>query len=531
MGGQVVRLRRWQAEALSATERSDRDVLVVATPGAGKTTFANAFVLRDLGSYPHRRVIVVAPTVHLKRQWARAAEGFGLQLDPSWTGPWSPDIHGIVVTYAQVASDPDALARVSADAVVILDEVHHAGDDRSWGAALEAAFARAGRRLSLSGTPFRSDSSAIPFVRYDDDGRVVADYVYDYASALQDATVVRPVFFPRVGGHAEWVTPEGAHVSATFDDPLDAQGCSQRLRTVLDADGGWLPDVLRQADEQLMVLRRVQPDAGGLVIASDVEHARAVVSILRRVSASGADPVLVTSGEIRASDRITEFSTSSAPWIVAVKMISEGVDIPRLRVGVYATNVVTQLFFDQAVGRLVRWQAGRARQRAWMWVPDDPRLREYATQLVRRRVYGVNRRAEERRDLDERSAEDRGEQMSLFTPIASSAASGEEMSAGVFDESGDLPGAGSPELYPVELPPPPRRTELTGGGVPVVVRRERLREKNNDRVRMIAQLTGLPHGQINIQLNAAAGVARVAAASLAQLDRRLREADRWLSRC
>src|SRR5580704_16570822 len=65
--------------------------------------------------------------------------------------------------------------------------------------------------------------------------------------------------------------------------------------------------------------------------------------------------------------------------MVAVRMVSEGVDIPRLAVGVYATSVSTALFFAQAVGRFVR-----ARQRgetASVFLPSVPVLLSYAAEL------------------------------------------------------------------------------------------------------------------------------------------------------
>jgi superfamily II DNA or RNA helicase len=164
-----VRLRPWQAQALERFSASGPDFLAVATPGAGKTTFALAAALTDLAADPGRRLVVVAPTAHLKTQWAHAAARFGLHLDPDWvtsTGALPLDMHGIVTTYQQVALSAPALAGLCAGAFAVFDEIHHAGDERAWGDGLRAAFDGASRRLALSGTPFRSDTHAIPFVRY-----------------------------------------------------------------------------------------------------------------------------------------------------------------------------------------------------------------------------------------------------------------------------------------------------------------------------------------------------------------------------
>ena len=226
-----IRLRPWQKAALERLLASDRDdFLAVATPGAGKTTFALTAAAKHLSfarTDPRRvtGVVVVAPTQHLKVQWAEAAHRFGLHLDPEWSardGRLPADMHGIITTYQQVATSAPALRDVAQGCFVVLDEIHHAGDDRTWGSSVLTAFGGARRRLSLSGTPFRSDTSAIPFVDYHlDEAR--PDFEYGYGDALHDGRVVRPVYFPAVGGHMEWLAPDGTHTAASFDDALDAE--------------------------------------------------------------------------------------------------------------------------------------------------------------------------------------------------------------------------------------------------------------------------------------------------------------------
>ncbi|MFU8840284.1 MAG: DEAD/DEAH box helicase [Nitriliruptoraceae bacterium] len=541
-------LRRWQMDALDAFEASTkRDFLAVATPGAGKTTFALTAALRDLAHHPHRRVVVVTPTQHLKHQWSEAAAAFGLHLESAWssTEPFPSDMHGVVVTYQQVAAAPKALRAPSDDGFVVLDELHHAGAERAWGDGVAWAFAPAARRLALSGTPFRSDTSPIPFVTYgptDDQPWVerdeaVADHVYGYGDALRDGGVVRPVFFPRLGGQMEWTAPDGTEMAATFDDDLDRTGASQRLRTALSADGEWLPTVLDQAHEQLLRLREQQPEAGALAITIDREHAQAVARLLRQ--RHGVRPVVVTADEADASERISSFATSREPWIVAVRMVSEGVDIPRLRVGVYATTTVTELFFRQAVGRLVRWQAGQRRQKAFMFLPDDPRLRTYAAQLAESRTHSLKRREQDGDqpsvELDQLEQQHAGEdQLSLFQAISATPLDG---AGGVFDDAHpeDLiveEHAGLTLEIELAAPPP-----LAGAGelartltVSRTQRKREVRQENTDRVRMLTHLTGLTPEVINARLNQEVGLSSIAEASLAQLERRRRVADRWIDR-
>jgi len=545
-----LRLRRWQKDALDAFERHpDRDFLAVATPGAGKTTFALTAALRNLSLHPHRRMVVVTPTQHLKHQWTEAAAAFGLQLESSWSSNerFPGDMHGVAVTYQQVASSAAALRGPCDDAFVILDEIHHAGSERAWGDGIAHAFAPAAERLSLSGTPFRSDQNPIPFVSYGptedhpfaEADEATAHHTYGYDDALRDGGVVRPVFFPRLGGQMEWTAPDGTELSATFDDHLDRTAASQRLRTALSPDGEWLPTVLDQAHGQLARLRESQPDAAGLAITIDVEHAHDVARLLR--SRHGVRPVVVTSDDPDASEKIAAFARSRDPWIVAVRMVSEGVDIPRLRVGVYATTTVTELFFRQAVGRLVRWQAGPRRQKAFMFLPDDVRLRTFAAQLAESRTHSLRRREDDGDqptvELDQLGPE-ADEQLSLFRAISATPTAGDDPTS-VFDDAhpDDLIVDDATALtLEIELAAPP---PIAGAGdgdvattltVPRTQRKRELRQENTDRVRMLTHLTGLTAEVINARLNDELGITTVSEASLAQLERRRRIADRWIDR-
>ncbi|MTV24800.1 DEAD/DEAH box helicase [Nitriliruptoraceae bacterium ZYF776] len=541
-----LRLRKWQKDALDAFEAHPRrDFLAVATPGAGKTTFALTAALRDLARHPHRRLVVVAPTSHLKVQWAENAARFGLQLEPSWASsdPFPADMHGVVVTYQQVASDPRPLRGPSDDAFVVLDEVHHAGTERAWGDSVFEAFELAAKRLSLSGTPFRSDQNPIPFVDYDFD-EAVAHVTYGYGEALADGGVVRPVFFPRINGHMEWTTPDGTLMSATFDDHLDRVAASQRLRTALSPEGEWLPSVLDQAHRELTRIRELQPDAGGLVIAMDVDHARAVARLLRE--RHGVEAVVAVSDDPLASEHIASFAESTDPWIVAVRMVSEGVDVPRLRVGVYATNTITELFFRQAVGRLVRWSGRLRRQKAFMFLPDDFRLRIFAAQIAEQRTHSLKRREDDGEqppvELDEVPVGDADEQMSLFQAISATPLDEGGDPTNVFDDAHpedlihDVEVAHDLALE-IELAPPP---PLAGGGsaeadgrvltVSRTQRKKELRRANTDRVVMLTRLTGLSPEVVNGQLNRDAGIRSINDATIRDLEKRVKLADRWIDR-
>jgi len=388
------KLRGWQKAAYEEYFRvTRRDFLLVATPGAGKTTYALTVASELLARREIAALTIVTPTEHLKFQWAEAAARSGIAIDPAYSnaqGPVGADFHGVAVTYAQVAAHP-ALHRQRTEnrrMLVIFDEVHHAGDALSWGEAIREAFEPARRRLALTGTPFRSDANPIPFVSYvpepDGSKRSASDYVYGYGPALADG-VVRPVIFLAYSGEMHWRTRAGDEITATLGTPMTSDQIAQALRTALDPSGEWISRVLSAADKRLSEVRRAMPDAAGLVIASDHESARAYAALLRRIS--GERPVVVLSDDPAASRKIGSFAGSRDRWMVAVRMVSEGVDVPRLAVGVYATSVSTALFFAQAVGRFVR--ARRRGETASVFLPSVPVLLGFAAELEAERDHVV----------------------------------------------------------------------------------------------------------------------------------------------
>ena len=402
--GTAPSLRAWQSAAMKQYfDAQPRDFLAVATPGAGKTTFALSVAAELLGRRIVDRVTIVAPTEHLKLQWAEAAARAGMPIDPTYAagkGKTSQDYVGIAVTYAGVAVNPLAM-RIRTErfkTLVILDEVHHAGDALSWGEGVREAFEPATRRLALTGTPFRSDINPIPFVTYapGDDGvpRSVADYAYGYAHALADR-VVRPVLFLAYSGEMQWRTRAGDEIAARLGEPLTKDMTNQALRTALDPNGSWMPAVLAAADKRLSEVRRHVPDAGGLVIATDQDSARAYAKLLKTISGESATVVL--SDEKLASRRISEFSGNDKRWMVAVRMVSEGVDVPRLAVGVYATTTSTPLFFAQAVGRFVR--ARTRGETASVFLPSVPNLLGFASEMEVQRDHVLGRRVTNEDDI------------------------------------------------------------------------------------------------------------------------------------
>lgn len=386
--------RAWAHAAYAAFLKSPNEsFLVDACPGAGKTKFAVMLAANEIYRGAIDRVDVVGPSVHICRQWAQEMAAWGLHLDGE-NDVESNDCIGRVFTYQRLGMSPQALYTKSQPRrLVILDEIHHAGDQKTWGDALRLVFANATRRLLLSGTPFRSDGSPIPFVSYSsgDHGISVSDFSYGYGDALRDGYCA-PLYFPHHDGDFQWERGGKLH---RFDlmTRLGQQLNADRLRTAFAPEGEFVRELLREAHQHLMSVRDEHPEAGGLVFGRDVENVRALAEVLAAVS--GTRPVTVTNDDKDAGEKIRRFKQGTTPWLVSVKMVSEGVDIPRLRVGVYLSPVQTEMFFRQAAGRLVRLVPGTEDQAGYLYIPSLPRLVEYAAAMTDERRHAIAKKAPE----------------------------------------------------------------------------------------------------------------------------------------
>lgn len=542
-GDREMKLRDWQEKAWKECSAAKQDFFVEATPGAGKTSFACHVAREMLNEGSVERVIVVAPTTALKEQWAASLHDFGIDAEPRFNSvPWPRDFRAICVTYQQVACDPAKFTYFCGryNVLVILDEIHHCGDDKSWGFSIQSAFNDAAFRLALSGTPFRTDGrSFIPFLRYVD-GNAKPDFDYGYGDGLRDQ-ICRHVFFPRQGGRAEWITPRGEFRSADFSDKLSEEEANQRLRTAVST-GEWIVDTLKDAHKTLVEMREQDPDAAGLVIAMDKEHAKKLVRKMQHHL--GVEPDFVFSDEPEAQDRIKSFRNSNRPWIVAVRMISEGVDIPRLRVGVYATNWTSEMFFRQAVGRFVRVEPDHDDPTACVFIPDDKRLKAFAEEIKKQRIHQFEKELERDRNRTRQDADEEGSDLSHYIPISSSAEN-----KGVIVDEWNLPAAEMQRIRQVSeeykvsaevaaaiigklgyLGDVAKEPKSARASRPMKTDlRDSLRKTNSKLARAIAFASGKDHKDVNFTLNNEVGIKSVTTATIDQLTRRASCAERWLS--
>ncbi len=359
--------------------REPRDELIVATPAAGKTRYAMRLAHGLLRASRVRRILIVVPALHLKRQVARNFARSGIRIEWRWDGGRMPaDAHGAAVTYAQVAHDPASFSRVAHHSFSVFDEIHHASTEASWGQALLEGFEPATHRLAMSGTIDRTDGSAVPFVEYDDEGFAVAGYRYPYSQGVADG-VCRPTAIFVSDGEAEWIGANGERFTAVASQAAD-HGRSRASEWLRTQQYFGMSSVLEEAHESLLELRRtVNRNAGGLIVARDQEHARFLARLMYGVT--GDEPALVVSDEEDADKKLEAFSKGRGAWIVAVHKVSEGVDIQRLMLCVYGSAISTHNYLEQVRGRIIRAtpEGGTAR----FYIPAHPKIMEYAASIER----------------------------------------------------------------------------------------------------------------------------------------------------
>lgn len=494
----------------------DGPFLLSAAPGAGKTIPSLVFARRLLSERIVRRVHVVCPTTPLTRQWAEAAARLGVQLVPDAMQLRPPrDFHGVVATYARAASSAARWAEQCGEqTLVIADEAHHLGEELAWGEGFARAFGATRRWLLLSGTPFRSDQSPIAGVRYDD-GVAVPDVSYTYAEAVRDG-ICRPVAFIPYDGTLSWRSGDEVVESSFEDVDLAGREAGRRYRTAIStelADG--LPRILRAAHDRLGELRAGgHSDAGGLVVSADGSHARRVAAALKEIT--GRAPTVVLHTDPRAAEKLRAFAAGRERWLVAVNMVSEGVDIPRLRVGVYATAAKTPLMFRQIVGRFVRIRGGGGPvEHSYLFLPADRLLRAHAAEVeveLRHVLRPPSEAAPEAFDAVERRRSEPSEP-EAFVPLNADVAPQLALFGG-----GPPPPAPPPPSWPraIAFAGPPALEQPAD--LPAFKRRAALRDKRHGLVRTLAGMQNRSFREINTWLNRATGAAGVGSASIEQIE-------------
>ncbi len=404
-------LRPWQAEALKKClswflhGSKQKHFLINAAPGAGKTIAACVIARELLNKKIVSRVIVIAPRTEVVRQWARDFK----DVTSFFMGPITSAQKEVIgqfhmcATWNAVQGLQDAFHAVckSENTLVICDEHHHAAVKAAWGDSAESAFAAAKHVIVLTGTPIRSDGEKNIWFAYDDNGRIEhpdeGTYTLTYGDAV-DLEYCRPVTFHRHEGKFSIDLDDGIKVHVSGAQPLPPSkivkipqlqralhffklACQpQYLKDKKTPNpDGYQGTMFEWANSKLDDLRMRMPNAGGLIIAPNVELAEYFKALVETMD--GETPSIVHSHKEGSENVIEAFRNSGKKWIVSVAMITEGVDIKRLRVLLYLPGAVTELAFRQAIGRVVRTSGPEDDTRAYVVMPAFDRLESYARRI------------------------------------------------------------------------------------------------------------------------------------------------------
>ena len=385
--------REWQSRFFArwGNREANDAFMLMAVPGSGKTMAAIEAARLWMEQGTDRRLIVVVPTDNLRTQWQQEAKRFGIELQTKEFGTQFKDgFQGGVTSYHLVGNQPMVFRKLCsvAPTMVIFDEIHHCGEDSHFGLGIKEAFELSREKLLMSGTPWKSDGSAIPFVKYDEHGFAVADYSYGYVDALKD-DVIRWLVFDHSKGA---ITNDFTGQRLEIDSSISENQASERLSALLDPTGEYVSKQIEDSHRKLLECRKTVPDAAAMVICIDQFHATKIASAIKRIT--GCTPSVIVSDEQIGNDTVDAFRKSSKEWLVSVRKVSEGTDIKRLQVLCYLTNVTSELFFRQVIGRVSRLR-NMDDNEGYVFLPADPRLIRCAENIETEQVKALEKRISE----------------------------------------------------------------------------------------------------------------------------------------
>ena len=376
-------LRQWQTECIELVldkyKSGNKHFLAQATPGAGKTIMAASLVKRLLSYGMVDLVICFSPSRAIA---GGIRETFSRILGCTFNG--NMGTVGSSITYQSLRYiKSDFWSSLKKHRVlVIFDEVHHCCGDsmanaNAWGEQnIVNIQAIATYTLAITGTPWRSDSLPISLCSYSDaERRIVCDYQYTLREAIADKVCRKPALALVDSQNISVLYGQEKHSFGSINDLLK-EGKALYSDILYNHDA--LFHILALATTKLLQVRKQNPRAGGVIIASSVRHAHCIGQMLEKTFNQSCEVVSYSDEE--AQLKIHKFRNKETMWIVSIGMVSEGTDIPRLQVCCYLSNVKTELYFRQVLGRITR-RTDTINQEAWFFTFAEENLTKYAEEI------------------------------------------------------------------------------------------------------------------------------------------------------
>ena len=413
-------LHPWQKQfAIDLSNRfnnpQNNKFLLHACVGSGKT-FASAYAISQIlhnknnfipndFEFPNNsievqpvkdvKIFCIAPQGAVKQSFSTEFAKFGYNLIHDTSKAfYQVNVNGFCLTYKGVENNYESLKEQinickhkGERTIVVLDEIHHLAEEKKWGEAVKEAFGNADFILCLTGTPFRHDNKFIPFSEYLPTGidkkiSLRTDYSYSLANGIENK-IICGISFRGINVKFENELLESQNDFVSDED----------YQYAIYGDSPFVKDTLLEANAKIEDIRNHcnMPNAGGLIVANNITEAEKIYKFL--VSLYGTEQVDIIVSKRSNNDeeddadtirKIKDFKQSNKKWLVSVKMISEGINIPRLRVCVYLSSVKTRLFVEQVVGRIVRNRSDEKLgviDMAYFYFPKHEELYKIATEI------------------------------------------------------------------------------------------------------------------------------------------------------
>jgi len=371
-------LRNWQdeciARALESYSSGKPDFLCLATPGAGKTTMSAVLVKDLLDKSMIDLVVCVSPSIIISHDFqAEMEKQVGRRFDGSMGS------FGRSLTYQTMINLGHEFWALFTEyrVFLIFDEIHHCAGSHleksnAWGETIISKIqGQAVGTLALTGTPWRSDSVPVSLARYSEKGHVHCDYIYGLAQAIKDNVCRSPNIVLIDNNRVTFGEAQSVQSYDSFSELFQKSNCNYQS---LVENETLITYMLNKANKKLNLLRRKAPDAAGLIVTSSVAHAHKVNGLMNKL---GETADIITYMEEDAVSKIQSFKSASTKWVISVGMISEGTNIPRLRVCCHLTRVKTELHFRQVLGRILR-SDNVSPSEGYLYVPAESSLVEYS---------------------------------------------------------------------------------------------------------------------------------------------------------